>query len=146
MSELKEIEKDKIENYVIAPENDNLYLWNAEIKGPSGSPYEQGIFKLKIEIPYDYPFKPPKVEFKSEIFHPNIYKGEICLDILKDKWSPILTIQKVLLSISSLLTDPNPDSPLDSVSAKLYKNDRESYNIRAKEMTEYMMKSYDTKQ
>lgn len=76
---------------------------------PGFSPYSGGVFFLNIHFPSDYPFKPPKVNFTTKIYHPNINsQGAICLDILKDQWSPALTISKVLLSISSLLTDPNP--------------------------------------
>jgi len=77
--------------------------------GPEGSPYAGGVFFLKIQFPQDYPFKPPKVTFRTRIYHCNINsQGAICLDILKDNWSPALTTSKVLLSICSLLTDPNP--------------------------------------
>ena len=79
------------------------------ILGPSGSPYAGGVFFLDIHFPADYPFKPPKVAFKTRIYHCNINSnGQICLDILKDQWSPALTVSKVLLSVCSLLTDPNP--------------------------------------
>ena len=79
------------------------------IAGPKGSPYDGGVFCLSIQFPTDYPFRPPKVTFTTRIYHCNITsQGAICLDILKDNWSPALTISKVLLSISSLLTDPNP--------------------------------------
>ncbi|KAL3152357.1 Ubiquitin-conjugating enzyme E2 2 [Trebouxia sp. C0010 RCD-2024] len=74
-----------------------------------GSPYQAGVFFLDIHFPADYPFKPPKVTFRTRIYHCNINSsGQICLDILKDQWSPALTVSKVLLSVCSLLTDPNP--------------------------------------
>jgi len=104
--------------------------------GPDDSPYSGGVFFLNIHFPPDYPFKPPKVSFTTKIYHPNINaNGSICLDILKDQWSPALTISKVLLSISSLLTDPNPDDPLVPEIAQIYKNDRERYNTTAREWT-----------
>jgi ubiquitin-conjugating enzyme E2 D/E len=102
--------------------------------GPTESPYEGGIFFLNIHFPTDYPFKPPKVTFKTKVFHPNISgSGAICLDILKDQWSPALTISKVLLSICSLLDEPNPDDPLVVDIADLYKNNRDRYNANARE-------------
>ena len=80
--------------------------------GPDDSPYAGGIFNLNIHFPSDYPFKPPKMSFTTKIYHCNISgNGSICLDILKEQWSPALTVSKVLLSISSLLTDANPDDP-----------------------------------
>lgn len=114
----------------------DTYHWVGSISGPEASPYEGGKFKLDIFFPVDYPFKPPKVTFQTKVFHPNIDSiGNICLDILKENWSPALTVGKVLLSISSLLTDPNPDSPLSSEIAQLYKYDRAKYNARAAEWT-----------
>mmetsp|Transcript_44751 Transcript_44751/g.59429 ORF Transcript_44751/g.59429 Transcript_44751/m.59429 type:complete len:111 (+) Transcript_44751:131-463(+) len=104
--------------------------------GPDDSPYAGGVFFLNIHFPPDYPFKPPKVSFTTKIYHPNINaNGSICLDILKDQWSPALTISKVLLSLSSLLTDPNPDDPLVPEIATLYKNDRSKYEQTAREWT-----------
>lgn len=112
--------------------------------GPSDSPYSGGVFFLSIHFPTDYPFKPPKVNFTTKIYHPNINSnGSICLDILRDQWSPALTISKgilvyiilVLLSICSLLTDPNPDDPLVPEIAHVYKSDRPRYEASAREWT-----------
>ena len=104
--------------------------------GPDESPYAGGVFFLNIHFPTDYPFKPPKVTFTTRIYHCNINSnGSICLDILKDQWSPALTISKVLLSISSMLTDANPDDPLVPEIAHLYKTNREKHDSHAKEWT-----------
>ncbi|KVI10301.1 Ubiquitin-conjugating enzyme, active site-containing protein [Cynara cardunculus var. scolymus] len=109
----------------------------ATIMGPSESPFAGGVFLVSINFPPDYPFKPPKVSFRTKVFHPNINSnGSICLDILKEQWSPALTISKVLLSICSLLTDPNPDDPLVPEIAHMYKNDRAKYEATARAWTQ----------
>jgi ubiquitin-conjugating enzyme E2 D/E len=114
----------------------DLYTWNATIFGPKDSPYEGGVFRLALSIPVDYPFKPPKVAFTTKIFHPNINaQGGICLDILKDQWSPALSISKVLLSISSLLTDANPKDPLVPEIARLYVENRAEFDRTARDWT-----------
>jgi ubiquitin-conjugating enzyme E2 D/E len=106
------------------------------IIGPTKTPYEGGMFRLKIYFPVDYPFKSPKVIFTTKIYHPNINSGGIiCLDILKTQWSPALTISKVLLSICSLLNDPNPNDPLEPVIAKQYVEDKAKYEDIARQWT-----------
>lgn len=111
--ELAEITLDPPPNCSAGPKGDNLYEWVSTILGPPGSVYEGGVFFLDIHFSPEYPFKPPKVTFRTRIYHCNINsQGVICLDILKDNWSPALTISKVLLSICSLLTDCNPADPL----------------------------------
>merc|ERR1712136_230950 len=104
--------------------------------GPQDSPYSGGVFFMNINFPSDYPFKPPKVHFTTKIYHCNVNSnGDICLDILKDQWSPALTISKVLLSISSLLTDPNPDDPLVPEIANQFKVNRAKFDHTAREWT-----------
>jgi ubiquitin-conjugating enzyme E2 D/E len=134
--ELNDMQKDDTPNLSAAPINDNLFEWNAVILGPVGTPYEGGIFNIRISIPPGYPFKPPTFIFKTKIYHPNINSaGSICLDILKNQWSPALTLSKILLSICSLLADPNPDDPLVPEIANLIKNNKELYLKTAKEWT-----------
>ena len=135
--ELEEIKSEPPTNCSAGPIcEDNLFDWQASIIGPSKSPYAGGYFKLSITFSDKYPFKPPRIKFITRIFHPNINsRGSICLDILNTNWSPALTITKVLLSISSLLTDPNPNDPLSKEAADLYLKSKEQYNLRAREYT-----------
>ena len=134
--ELAEISLEPPTNCSAGPKGDNLYEWVSSIMGPAGSPYAGGVFFLDIHFPSDYPFKPPKVTFRTRIYHCNVNSsGQICLDILKEQWSPALTISKVLLSICSLLTDPNPDDPLVPEIAQIFKTDPARYEELAKEWT-----------
>lgn len=132
LKERENLVKDPPSNCSAGPVGDNIFRWEATIIGSEGTPYYGGVFKLDIVFPEEYPYKPPKCRFVTRIFHPNINKeGGICLDILKDQWSPALTISKVLLSICALMADPNPDDPLLGDVADLYVNDREQYNEKA---------------
>merc|ERR1711977_380240 len=134
MSATKRINKEPPSTCSAGPVGDDLFHWQSTIMGPKESPYEGGIFFLNIHFPTDYPFKPPKVQFTTKIWHCNVNNnGSICLDILQSQWSPALTISKVLLSVCSLLTDPNPDDPLVPEIARLYKTDREKHDSTAKE-------------
>eukprot|EP00768_Dysnectes_brevis_P006836 gnl/Dysnectes_brevis/554_a612_8429.p1 GENE.gnl/Dysnectes_brevis/554_a612_8429~~gnl/Dysnectes_brevis/554_a612_8429.p1 ORF type:complete len:148 (-),score=49.65 gnl/Dysnectes_brevis/554_a612_8429:37-480(-) len=134
--ELIDFRKEPPTNCSGGPVGDDLYQWQATIMGPSESPYDGGIFFLTIFFPPDYPFRAPRIKFATKIFHPNISEdGQICLDILKGEWSPVLTIAKVLLSISSLLDDPNPEDPLNGKAARLLKTDPERYRSTVKEWT-----------
>ena len=131
-SELKNMTDSPIENVYARPIDDNIYKWRATIIGAKNSPYQGGNFFLDIEFPTNYPFKPPKVVFITKIYHCNVNtSGGICLDILKDQWSPALTISKVLLSICSLMDDPNPDDPLMIDIAELYRTNRAQHDENA---------------
>ena len=85
----------------------------AQILGPDGSPFEQGLFRLDIQLPDRYPFEPPEVHFKTKIYHPNVdTAGRICLDLLKmppnGSWSPAMNLSSILMSIRLLISEPNP--------------------------------------
>ncbi|KAN0019099.1 hypothetical protein ACTFIU_002301 [Dictyostelium citrinum] len=134
--ELSDIAKDPPSSCSAGPDSEDIFHWTATIMGPKDSPYEGGVFFLNINFPTDYPFKPPKISFVTKVYHPNINaSGSICLDILKEQWSPALTIPKVLLSISALLSDPNPDDPLVPDIANLFKTDKGRFESNAREWT-----------
>lgn len=138
--ELKEVSKDDKTSGVkaVALEGGNNRLLLGTLSGPSGTPYEGGTFEVDISIPQQYPFEPPKMKFITKIWHPNISSqtGAICLDILKDQWSPALTIKTALLSLQALLCSPEPDDPQDAEVAKMYLNDIDKFNKTATFWTE----------
>ncbi|KAL4964985.1 putative ubiquitin conjugating enzyme (UbcK) [Aspergillus stella-maris] len=106
----------------------NLMSWIATITGPSETPYEGLTFKLSFSFPNNYPYSPPTVLFKTPIYHPNVdFSGRICLDILRDKWSAVYNVQNVLLSLQSLLGEPNNASPLNAQAAELWDTNQEEY-------------------
>jgi ubiquitin-conjugating enzyme (huntingtin interacting protein 2) len=91
----------------------NIQHLRGYIRGPAESPYSNSNFVLDIQIPDQYPFKPPNVKFMTRLWHPNVSSatGAICLDILKDNWAASMTLRTVLLSIQALLTLPEPKDP-----------------------------------
>ncbi|GKT41714.1 ubiquitin-conjugating enzyme E2 [Colletotrichum spaethianum] len=106
----------------------NLMSWTATIEGPDQTPYAGLTLKLSLSFPTNYPYAPPTVLFKTPIYHPNFdFSGRICLDILKDKWTPAYNIQTVLLSLQSLLGEPNNASPLNGEAAELWDKDHEEF-------------------
>ena len=112
-------------------------IWTAVITGPADSPYEDGLFALQLEYPPEFPFKPPKATFLTQVYHPNISaRGVVSVDILSNQWPPVLQMfGKLLMSIQSLLSDPNPDDPLRPEIARVYKTDRLQYEATAREWT-----------
>ncbi len=134
--ELNKLVAEPIQDIYVSPNNDNIRELFIIMYGPKGTPYENGKFKLEMFINEKYPMEPPKVRFITKIYHPNIDKiGRICLDILKDKWTPAIQIRSLLISIQSLLSDPNFDDPLDPNIGNHWKTNISDAIKIAKEMT-----------
>eukprot|EP01102_Stenamoeba_stenopodia_P010559 TRINITY_DN31_c0_g1_i1.p2 TRINITY_DN31_c0_g1~~TRINITY_DN31_c0_g1_i1.p2 ORF type:complete len:152 (-),score=29.76 TRINITY_DN31_c0_g1_i1:119-574(-) len=124
----------------VALQGDQLYKWKAQIIGPDKTPYEKGIFTVNLDIPQEYPFKPPKVVVTTKTYHPNIKNehdsgNNVCFPILTDSWSPQLKILDILKGIRDLLAEPNPDHPLDLEIAEVYTKDKTAFAKTAKEWT-----------
>ncbi|CAF3872779.1 unnamed protein product [Adineta steineri] len=117
------------------PSKDVIH-WIGWIEGAEETPYTGGKFHLTMDFPTDFPFKPPRVKFLTPIYHPNIStEGVICLDILHSQWSAALSVRTLLISLSSLLNDPNPDHGLNKDALQLYRTDKEKYKEIAKQWT-----------
>ncbi|KAL8208794.1 hypothetical protein R6Q57_008206 [Mikania cordata] len=124
--EYKEVQREKVADpdIQLVCDDSNIFKWTALIKGPSETPYEGGVFQLAFSVPEQYPLQPPQVRFLTKIFHPNVHfkTGEICLDILKNAWSPAWTLQSVCRAIIALMAHPEPDSPLNCDSGNLLRS------------------------
>lgn len=136
IKETERVLQNPIPGIVAIPRQENPRHFDVTVDGPAGTCFEGGTFKLELFLPLEYPMVPPKAHFLTRIYHPNIDRvGRICLDILKDKWSPALQIDKLCLSIQLLLQSPNPDDPLDTRIAKHFKEDPAGAEATAKEWT-----------
>eukprot|EP01128_Nolandella_sp_AFSM9_P011847 TRINITY_DN875_c0_g1_i2.p1 TRINITY_DN875_c0_g1~~TRINITY_DN875_c0_g1_i2.p1 ORF type:complete len:407 (+),score=85.10 TRINITY_DN875_c0_g1_i2:127-1221(+) len=119
------LQREPVEGIYVEPHEDNFFLWNIWIEGPQGTPYESGIFQLEMEFPPEYPMLPPTLQFLSEFWHPNVYpNGRVCISILHhpgddpfsgelagERWLPSQTVTTIILSVLSMLNDPNFSSP-----------------------------------
>ncbi|KAK9447385.1 ubiquitin-conjugating enzyme/RWD-like protein [Limtongia smithiae] len=141
IKETERLVSDPVPGITAVPHEENLRYFDVTIDGPSQSPYEGGVFKLELFLPEEYPMVAPKVRFLTKIYHPNIDKlGRICLDVLKNNWSPALQIRTILLSVQALLGAPNPDDPLANDVAQRWKEDEPSAIATAREWTKTFAK------
>lgn len=142
--EIEDMRKENYSEFSFDVSEDNILDWTIIIFGPDDTPYEGGMFKAKITFPEDYPYNPPQVKFISDIYHPNIYdkgenKGKVCISILhvgkdeygyeheSERWKPAQSAVSVLLSIISMIADPNPDSPANVDAGKMFRDDYDQY-------------------
>ncbi|CAM6036170.1 unnamed protein product [Sphagnum compactum] len=134
--ELKNLDESPPEDIVVFVNEENFSNITADIEGPYGTPYEGGVFRMKLILSHDFPQTPPKGYFVTRIFHPNIAKnGEICVNTLKKDWKPTLGLRHVLLVIRCLLIEPFPESALNEEAGKMLMEDYEGYAKHARLMT-----------
>lgn len=145
MREIKDLLKEPDASFGAAPRPGNITVWDAHIHGPKDTPYEGGYFELLVNFPDEYPHKAPQMKFVTRCYHPNIDgAGGICINILKDEWSPAFTVLAVLRSLSALLAAPNPEDPLVMSIANEFKNNRKAFEAKAREYTRlHAMKGKD---
>nr|CAB3267440.1 ubiquitin-conjugating enzyme E2 G2-like [Phallusia mammillata] len=149
MAEYKQLSLNPPEGIVAGPVNEeNFFEWEALILGPAETPFDGGVFKTSLLFPTDYPMSPPKMRFISDMFHPNIYPdGRVCISILHspgddpmgyetsaERWSPVQSIEKILLSVMSMLAEPNPESGANVDASKMWRDDREQFDKQAERL------------
>ncbi|CAL6360715.1 unnamed protein product [Bathycoccus prasinos] len=135
-SDLRSIRIEPPEGCSASPHSDdNLFVWSATICGPQDSPWEGGIFSLRLTFSDSYPASAPRVRFVSEMFHPNIYPdGTLCMDTIQEQWSPVHSVASLLTSVRSLLCDPNVNSPANPQAAKMLVEEEKEYNKRVRRL------------
>eukprot|EP00388_Colpodella_angusta_P025346 GDKK01002345.1.p1 GENE.GDKK01002345.1~~GDKK01002345.1.p1 ORF type:complete len:195 (-),score=32.36 GDKK01002345.1:99-683(-) len=136
--EIEDLKNDKASGISVVSDPFNPKHLTGTLKGPDDTPYAGGVFEVDIVIPEDYPFSPPKMKFITKVWHPNVSSvtGAICLDILKDQWSPALTMKTAMLSLQALMCSPEPNDPQDAVVATMYKERQAEFVSTAKFWTE----------
>ncbi|CAG7820289.1 unnamed protein product, partial [Allacma fusca] len=137
LRDLNQLQHIITEGVSAAPVNNNIMIWDALILGPPETPFEDGTFKISIEFTENYPYEPPAFRFLSKMFHPNVYSdGTFLLDILHNHWNPSYTVSSVLISILSLLSEPNLNSSVNPSAAQLYQENQSEYVKTVKECVE----------
>jgi ubiquitin-conjugating enzyme E2 G2 len=140
--EYKSLSSDPPDGITAGPVNeDDMFLWEALIEGPGGTPFEGGVFPAELKFPKDYPLAPPTMKFTCDMWHPNVYpNGQVCISILhppgddphhyeqaSERWSPIQSVEKILISVMSMLAEPNDESPANVDAARMWREKRQEY-------------------
>ncbi|KAK2174568.1 hypothetical protein NP493_794g01024 [Ridgeia piscesae] len=155
--QLADLNKNPVEGFSAGLiDDEDIYRWEVLIIGPPDTYYEGGFFKAHLTFPQDYPQKPPKMKFMTEIWHPNIdsKSGDVCISILHDpgedkfgyerpeeRWLPIHTVETILVSVISMLADPNDESPANLDAAKEWREDKTEFK---KKVARCVRKSQET--
>lgn len=135
--EFAEVSQDPPPGFTVAlPPSESIHTWHVTLRPPQPSAYHPGVYGILLNLPTDYPFKPPVVKFVTRIYHPNVTNdslGNVCLGLLKsDAWKPSTKLRSVLEAISNLLLEPQPDDPLEERIADEYRNDRAEWEKKVK--------------
>ncbi|EGR30850.1 ubiquitin conjugating enzyme, putative [Ichthyophthirius multifiliis] len=148
--QLEHVQKNSDLNVSVGLENNNLFQWNICFEGPHDSLYEAGLFQATLTFPDNYPDMPPTMKFTTEMWHPNIYPdGKVCISILhppgvdqfntqeseSERWRPVLTAENVIISVISMLMDPNTESPANVDASIQFRHDKEAYIKKVKFLT-----------
>lgn len=143
MTEYKELSLNPPEGIIAGPvSEDNFFHWEALVTGPVGTCYEGGVFSAVLNFPRDYPLSPPTMRFTTPVFHPNVYSdGRVCISILhppgedphhyelsSERWSPVQSIEKILMSVVSMLAEPNDESGANIDACKMWRQNREEFD------------------
>lgn len=153
--QLKELAKSPVDGFSAGLVDEaNVYEWEVCVMGPSGTPFEGGLFRARLSFPRAYPQRPPTLRFTTDIWHPNVYPdGTVCISILhepgddqygyeraEERWLPVHTVESIMLSVISMLASPNPDSPANVEAAREY---RDAYANFCKKVQRCVRKSQD---
>ncbi|AAW43544.1 hypothetical protein CNBE3020 [Cryptococcus deneoformans B-3501A] len=155
MKEYRDLTADPLQDTITAGpvSEDNMLEWEALIQGPEGTPYEGGVFAARLVFPSDYPLNPFTMTFDPPLLHPNIYpNGLVCISILhppgddpmqyesaSERWSPVQGVRSVLLSVLSMLAEPNIESGADIECCKLYRDNKPEFERRVREQVKNLL-------
>ena len=155
-NEMRDLTQNEDSGFSVGLLNDNWFHWTVSFPGPQETPYEGGFYIAKLRFPTDYPNSPPDMTFETEMWHPNVYvDGRVCISILHppgddvfnpnetsaERWRPILGVEAILLSVMSMLNDPNIDSPANIDAAIQFRDDRHSYLRRVRRLAQKSVES-----
>ncbi|KAI9014418.1 ubiquitin conjugating enzyme [Phycomyces nitens] len=147
--QLRDLQRNPVEGFSAGLVDDNIYEWEILVMGAPDTLYEDGFFKTRLSFPSSYPVMPPTMRFITEMYHPNVYPdGTVCISILhppgddkygyedaNERWSPVHTVETILLSVISMLSSPNDESPANIQAAKDYRDDYSQFKKKVQRLT-----------